>query len=123
MYNYFRDRSLDVIFMQESHCTNKTAKLWEQEWGSGKWLISSGRSNAKGCVIMFNNNKIKVLKSFTDHEGRYVIANIELDEIKYTLCNVYAPNEDNLGFFISMLRTLEKHALDNIVIGDDFNLV
>ena len=123
MYNYFKDHQLDIVFMQEVHCTKKTSKLWEQEWGNGKWLVSSDRSNSRGCVIMFKNSKIKVINHFTDHEGRYIIANIVIDEVQYTLCNLYAPNEDSPNFFNSMLTTLEKRATGNIVIGGDFNLV
>ena len=64
--------------MKEVHCTNKSAKLWQQESGY-KWNTSSGNSSACGCVIM-TNSKVKVEKSFNNHDGRYVIVNINLDE-------------------------------------------
>ena len=122
IFKYFRDHQLDVILIQEAHCTRKTIKLWECEWGASKWIASSGCSNARGCAILLNNKQVKVVKTFTDHEGRYVIANIEIDEAKYTICNVYAPNEDSPNFFKGMIKVIEKHATENIVIGGDFNL-
>ena len=92
------------------------------EWGS-KWCISSDTSNAKDTVIMFNNNKIQVNKTMCDHDGRYVMANIEYNQEKYTLCNVYAPNQDDVKFFNSIFKVLEKNVLEHVIIGGDFNLV
>ena len=32
--NYFKHKCLDIIFIQEVHCTAKLIKLWQAEWGS-----------------------------------------------------------------------------------------
>ena len=125
IFNYFRDKNLDIIFMQETHVVNRTKQLWQTEWGS-KWFTASGTSGARGVVTMFNgnnNNRIKVNKTHVDHDGRSVICNIEVDETKLTLCSLYAPNEDNPKFFTTVFKTLSKIATDNIVIGGDFNTV
>ena len=33
-----------------------------------------------------------------DKEGRYIIVDLEVGELTLTLCNVYAPNTDDLDF-------------------------
>ena len=93
----------------------------QTEWGS-KWAIASGESNARGVAILFNNKSIKVNQTYSDHEGRYVIANIECKNTKYTLCNIYAPNTDDVNFFTRVFKVVEKVAQDYVIIGGDFNL-
>ena len=122
IFNYFRDKNLDVIFVQETHCTRKTKKLWQSEW-VGNWLSSSGNSQARGVAILFKpDSKFSIVKSYTDDIGRYVICNVERENVKYTLCNIYAPNQDDPEFFHSVFKTLEKVATENVIIGGDFNL-
>ena len=72
---------------------------------------------------MFNKNaKINILEHCGDHEGRYIICNIEIDNTKYTICNVYAPNEDNPNFFRNLLKKVDKMSQEYVIIGGDFNL-
>ena len=109
--------------LQEVHCSAKTSKLWSTQWG-GRGFFSSGNSSSKGVGILIKpKSKIKVNKVLTDHDGRYVICNIELEEIKYTICCIYAPNCDSPEFFQSVLKTVEKISEPNVIIGGDFNVV
>ena len=122
IFNYLRDKKLDIIFLQETHSSRKTAELWQNEWCS-KWLISSGSSNAKGTAILFNPKfKCDITKVLCDHDGRYVVCNLQKNNINYTICNVYAPNDDSPKFFHSLFKTIEKVATENVIIGGDFNL-
>ena len=122
IFKYFKDKNLDIVLMQEVHCNNKNVKIWESEWGS-KWHCSSGTSNSRGTAIAFNprENKIKITEQFCDHEGRNVLCNIQIENSEFSICNVYAPNDDNPKFFESIFKTLSKHAKENIIIGGDFN--
>ena len=122
VFQYLNDKLLDITFMQEVHCNKKLAKMWQQESGKS-WCVSSGTSNARGCAIMVNSRKIKILKQVCNHEGRYVIANVKVEDSKYTLCNLYAPNLDSPEFFTRVFKQVERMACENIVIGGDFNLV
>ena len=36
-----------------------------------------------------------IVSKKSDKNGRYVISEIEKDEVKFTLVNVYAPNKEN----------------------------
>ena len=109
--------------MQETHSSKKLIKAWQKEWGS-KWIASSGQTNARGVAILLNPKfRAKVVSRKTDHEGRYVFCRIKTeDNIEYSLCNIYAPNQDNPGFFKSVFKTVFKFANENIIIGGDFNM-
>ena len=41
---------------------------------------------------------------------------IEIDEIKYTVSNLYAPNEDSPKFFNSIFKTVHKISEENVII-------
>ena len=68
-----------IYFLQEVHCTNDKETLWSSEWGYSA-IFSSFSSASAGVGILFNNNfTFKILKSFSDPEGRFQEANLELD--------------------------------------------
>ena len=79
---------------------------------------------SKGVVNLFKQNVHKTIhKCITDKEGRYVVLDIELDDIRCTLVNLYAPNEDEPEFFIELVQTIEALPNDHRIVGGDFNLV
>ena len=122
LFQYFNDKNLNIVYMQEVHCNKKTTQLWQNESG-WDWFSASGTNNSRGAVIMIKKGcDIKVVKYVCDHDGRTVICNIVSDQIHYTLCNLYAPNIDSPDFFLSTFKTLEKMGTENIIIGGDFNL-
>ena len=50
------------------------------------------------------------------------MCNIKIEENEYSLCNIYAPNEDDPGYFKSVFKTISKFGVKNVVVGGDFNL-
>ena len=122
LFKYFKDKQLDVILIQEVHSNSHLAKMWATEWGN-KSYFSSGTTNSRGTAILIRpNSGIVVNNSYTDHDGRYVICNIEMHEIKYAICNIYAPNIDDPSFFSRTFKTVEKISEPNVIIGGDFNI-
>ena len=62
--------------MQEMHSTSAVENIWRSEWGwVGKIYYSHGASNARGTAILIKKKSaaVKVLKTITDQNGRYVI--------------------------------------------------
>ena len=63
-------------------------------------FFSGMAGNKAGVAILFNNNfAFKVLRQTCDKEGRYIIIDLEVGELILTICNIYAPNKDDLIFF------------------------
>ena len=66
----------------------------------------------------------KIEKAIEDKDGRYIIADIFLNQIRIVLVNIYAPNDQTqqVLFFNRLLQQhLEPFADEHIVVGGDFN--
>ena len=123
VFRRMHNQNFHFIFLQETHSSKQCAILWEAEWG-GKALFSHGTTNSKGVIILINPKvDCKVEKVISDNKGRYVIADITLDQSHITLANIYAPNDQTqqVSFFREMRKQLEMCANENIVVGGDFN--
>ena len=76
-----------------------------------KNVISHGTSNSTGVSICFRCNlEHKVIKVISDAEGRYIIANIEIQGNPYVLVNCYAPNTETGQ--IKTFQDLANHLSD-----------
>ena len=122
VYQYLKDKNLDIIFLQETHASKKTVKIWQNEWGKN-WLVSYGNSTCKGTAILINPKRgYDITRIQNDIDGRYTICNLTIDNVTYTLGNLYAPNNDSPEFFKKVLSLIEHQAVDHIIVGGDFNL-
>ena len=111
----------DVICLQEVHSDGSVMKSWENEF-KGKIWWSHGMGDARGvCICVQKNVSITVLDSYADSDGRVVAINYKENEEKFTLINVYAPNDDNPKFFVDALKIFKKWDGKRILIGD-FNV-
>ena len=93
------------------------------EWG-GEVIFNSYTSNSRGVCILFSNNvEYKVHLSKTDQDGNMLILDIEIEGQKFSLVNIYGPNDDSPEFYQNMYDVLEEIGNENIIICGDFNLV
>ena len=85
--------------LQEVHCTERSFETWAAEWGY-KAFFSGLASNKAGVAFLFNNKfTFKVLRQICDKKERCIIIDLEVGELILTICNIYAPNKDDLIFF------------------------
>ena len=123
LFHYFHKREAGIILIQEAHCTKEIENLWRAEWGYTV-LFSHGSSDARGVCILFKPNFfLEIHKVYSDENGRYLIVDITIGNMRLTLSNLYAPNEDQPKFFENIINIIENIPNDNRVIGGDFNLV
>ena len=123
IFQYLRDKQLDIVFIQESHITNSTVEDWQNEWGC-KWQCAMGNSWSGGTCILTNNKWTSAISQVqTDPNGRYVMCTLQMEETKLTLCNLYAPNVDDPRFFVNLLEKVNEYENEHVIIGGDFNLV
>ena len=74
-------------------------------------------SSAKGGVaILFNNNfSFKILRLYSDSNGRFIICDIETEGRFITLATLYAPNEDEPRILIKIKKVAAtKRPLDQL---------
>ena len=64
----------------------------------------------------------KIEKVIADKDGRYIIADIFLNQIRILLVNIYAPNDQTQQVFFKRLQQhLEPFVDEHIVVGGDCN--
>ena len=109
--------------LQEVHCIEKSNDLWAAEWGY-KTIFSTYSSNKAGVCILFNNNfNLQIQRLFVDPLGRFIICDIKANERRFTLGNIYAPNEDKPEFFQDFFNHLSDFDCEDMILGEDFNFV
>jgi exonuclease III len=123
-FHWFHDnQKFKIIFLQESHSTKEDELAWTEEWG-GEIIFSHGTSSSKGVSILFDKSVEKEIHLIlTDPNGRYLILDVTIGDVRLTLVNIYGPNEDNPNFFMDVIKQVEDIPNDNRIIGGDFNCV
>ena len=67
-------------FLHEMHSSKDSAITWEAESG-GKAFFSHGSTNSNGAMILINPTlDCKIEKVIADKDGRYIIADIFLNQ-------------------------------------------
>ena len=69
--------------------------------------------------------KIKYLTGTKDKEGRFLLLNCEIENVKIAFINIYSPTKDNLqeqNLFLSNIKTvIDDYSDCNIILGGDLN--
>ena len=120
---WYYSKKIDISFTQETHSCAENEQKWRDEW-DGTIHFSHGESNARGtCIFIRSYIQNEVHKEILDQNGRYVILDITIDNIRMTLASIYAPNDDSPEFITEVRDHIESIPNDNRLIGGDYNLV
>ena len=118
------DNSVDVCYLQETHCSSKfTANNWNRKWG-GTFFWSFGSNRSKGVGIWIRSGlNLKIISTDKDSEGRLLFILIKINNVSIRLANIYAPvipSERRLFF-----NSLHHYLVGNcpVILGGDFNCV
>ena len=96
---FLKTKYYNIVCLQETHSTQKVEKVWKSQWDS-QVLYSHGTSNSRGCMILIKKGlKTKIHNLGADKEGRYILVDKSVKDYRFCLCNVYAPNADDVDFF------------------------
>ena len=124
VFNMFSLEGWDVLFIQETHCTNiKEAKSWGQNF-NGKLFWSFGGKHSRGVGIILSPHLNFELGNFDfDFEGRFLILDLTINDVDFRFINIYAPN--NSVERKTFINNLAKYLVTkrNLVLGGDFNFV
>ena len=116
IFHWLNKEKFDIFLLQETHSTKEKELVWRSEWGH---LVhyAHGTSNSKGVCILFKRKCNYFIHSeVMDPAGRYLI--LDVNDQKFTLANVYGPNEDDPGFFhtiIEHVQSLPNKLVDLII--------
>ena len=126
--NWLNSQHIDVICLQETHCTTSEQNTWSKQWKDltkgGESIWCNGTSSSKGVAILWKNNRtIKLVETGNGQNGRYIAATIEIDDKIINLFNIYAPNNGvERRHFFNMMRNIitinNQNSTESIIIGD-----
>ena len=87
-------------------------------------LFAHGSKHSKGVMILFKPSlSVDVLKTTADKNGRYLVANVNINQDDLCLVNIYAPYDQNqqINFFGKILDPIGRSHTSKIIVGGDFN--
>ena len=121
VFDYYHKRA-DIICIQESHSIIENEQIWQNEWG-GQILFDHGESNARGvCVLVKKGFPGRISNVIYGGDGRSIIFDLEIEEIKYSIAAIYAPNTDSPKFFQNIDWLMTERSEFKMIVGD-FNVV
>ena len=121
-----------IHIITETHCKNKSeGKKWGEEWSGNpdNVIWSHGTSNSKGVGILIDeeyrkeNPSLKISDIIRDPNGRYVKCFITLNNVKFRVLGVYAPNKplERIKFFNDIHSIVNDEEDAENVFGGDWN--
>ena len=123
-FSYLRDQKAIFCFLQETYSNSNDEVLWKAEWG-GDIVFSHSSCHSKGvCILIDPKVKGKIELLFQDNSGRTVLITSQINGLKVSLCNIYAPNnsEDQLRFLQELNCCLiDKADITTLTVGGDWN--
>ena len=120
IYHYMRNKRADIIYLQETHSTERTYFTWKTEWNSDM-ICAQG---TRGVAILFSK-KINCTKEliYTHPYGRLLIVKFTIGEKCFLLANVYNYNIDDTEVFVTLKdQVMKVKDVDYFILAGDFNL-
>ncbi len=124
LYEFINQKSVDVMFIQETHSDKRNEVDWKREWG-GQLFLSHKSSMSGGVAILFSKNVTPVSYEFVEIEkGRFLKVIVKFEKKCIVFLNIYAPNNGaERVLFLNLVNTTLKslNTDDFLVLGGDFN--
>ena len=82
------------LFLQDTHFTFNDENIWKNDFNV-LVFYSRGTPQSFGVLIaFFGNLSFSVSKQVADKSGRILILDVNIDEIRYVLANIYNANTE-----------------------------
>ena len=93
LFHWFENTKLDIILLQETFCTNKTANIMKSNWKGATFNSCSGSNQCRGVAILFKENlDVKILDTNSCPDGRNLLVNVRFQNNIFSVVSVFAPN-------------------------------
>ena len=123
LYEWVKQQKAKLVLVQETHFTEEMLPFIRTEW-AGEIIHSIGTSSSRGVSIFIHKTlNAEIIDKLVDKEGRYIVANIKVDENVYCITNIYAPNDIHKrnSFIKQMKAMIENKSQGYNIIGGDWN--
>ena len=119
--NYIKEARINVACLQDTHLVESMESVVKHDW-DGEVYLNGSRSNARGVAILISKNfEYKVIKIEKDNDGNLLVMDLEIEDTKITIINIYGLNTDNVDFY-QKVKSKVSDEQDHLVICGDFNL-
>lgn len=123
VFKYLKDQNCLFYCLQETYSEPKDELIWRNEWGGGIFF-SHGSNHQKGvCILLNPASKLAIEECHMDNEGRIVAVNVVLNNLRFSICNIYAPNclAEQTKFAQTLNAFLLRYlSVDKLIIGGDW---
>ena len=126
---YFKNKLSNngILFLQETHSTFNDENIWKNDF-DGPGFYSHGTSQS--CSVLnayFGNLNFSVNKQARDKNGRILILDVNIDEIRYVLVNIYNANTEVeqvqvLSELSELMKNINFSKENRIVLAGDLNV-
>jgi exonuclease III len=126
IFTWIKSKGYDMTMLQETFCTESFAKRFAKGWNGSIFHSFTNSPHSRGVCILFRKEfECKLISSHTDSQGRIILINIRVNDLEYSICNIYAPNDlgRKIAFMQEVQTFIKENAISyqNLIIGGDFN--
>jgi len=121
-------QQVDICFIQETYSIKEVENVWKKHW-KGEMYFSHGSVHSRGVLVLIKNSLEFQIKSMPqDKEGCVIVLEALVQDQKFLLVNIYAPNKmsEQTYFFDKIKEELDNIDVDDDcrkLIGGDFNVI
>ena len=77
IFTWLKNKNIEIIVMQETHCYKKLERIWKNEW-MGDCYFNNGTSDSRGvCVMVSPHLSLSLKRRIQDDSGRAIILEFE----------------------------------------------
>ena len=114
--------SIDVVCLQETHCTSDVeCHSWFSSSGLS-FVLSPGTSRSGGCIILYRP-VLQLVNSWCEVPGRSLMCEFSLYDVPFRVLCLYAPNRNPArDLFFNRISDVVDPSFPTVLCGD-FNTV
>ncbi len=126
IYQWIRDKRINISCLQETFATKGVIKKFERDWKGHSFHAPSNSNHSRGVSILVHKNfDFKLINKHYGDDGRRIMVNIETQNKTVCIINAYAPNDlcSRKIFLKKLVTWVNKHSLSNsfTYLAGDFN--
>ena len=128
VFQWVKQNSYDIFFIQETFCTNDFVDKFKRGWQGEIYHCVSDSKHSRGvCILIRKDLRYKLIDKCTLLNGRAILLTIEMGGEVVSFMNIYCPNKakDRNIFIPEIYSAITSHVTDKnrLIVGGDFNCV
>ena len=89
----FKDQNCEAYFLQETYSGLSDETIWKSQWGGVISFLDGSTHSKSVCILMNHSLNCAFDDLQKDQNRRIVSVDLGLSGSKFSLCNIYVPND------------------------------